>query len=145
MKECSKCGQLKSIDNFSLNRGKPRSYCKECHNKYVKEVWYPKNSKKQIQYSEKWKKKNPEKTFLHGYSFLQNKNQITEKPLNCEICGKHSNLQLDHCHSSNKFRGWICNHCNLGLGHFFDNIFSLESAIKYLKKQNREAAISSSS
>ena len=39
---------------------------------------------------------------------------------------------LDHCHSTMKFRGWICNHCNNGLSGFKDNIKSLERALLYL-------------
>jgi hypothetical protein len=40
----------------------------------------------------------------------------------------------DHDHLTNKFRGWLCHKCNLGLGNLNDSIFRLENAIKYLNK-----------
>ncbi len=57
----------------------------------------------------------------------------------CLICGVHQSklsksLNVDHCHSSNKIRGLLCNICNQGLGLFKDNIGNLYKAIDYLKK-----------
>jgi hypothetical protein len=58
----------------------------------------------------------------------------------CEICGRvpgpgqRSNC-WDHDHSSEKFRGWLCVSCNLGLGYFKDSEDRLTKAIEYLKKQ----------
>jgi len=40
---------------------------------------------------------------------------------------------LDHCHETNTYRGWICNHCNNGLSGFKDNIESLQRAIMYVQ------------
>lgn len=40
---------------------------------------------------------------------------------------------LDHCHTSGKFRGWLCHNCNRALGLFKDKVDSLERAIDYLK------------
>ncbi len=73
------------------------------------------------------------------------KQQIT-----CDICGKEDtggsknnkhlgkvkSLVMDHDHHTGKFRGMLCNHCNRGLGNFFDNVNTLENAILYLKKWN---------
>jgi len=41
---------------------------------------------------------------------------------------------LDHDHITNKFRGWICHKCNLGLGNLNDSIERLKAAIAYLTK-----------
>ena len=60
------------------------------------------------------------------------------KPPYCELCGKASknrSLALDHCHVSNKFRGWLCADCNTGIGKLGDNVEGLEKAIRYLKGQ----------
>ena len=57
-------------------------------------------------------------------------------PDHCELCGsqpKKQALNLDHCHVTGGFRGWLCGTCNRALGHFGDNIEGLEKAIKYLK------------
>lgn len=40
---------------------------------------------------------------------------------------------VDHCHKTNRFRGWLCHPCNRGLGNFKDNINTLQNAINYLK------------
>lgn len=55
----------------------------------------------------------------------------------CAICKEppkeNRNLDIDHCHRTNKVRGLLCNNCNRGLGHMKDSIERLETAIKYLK------------
>ena len=65
---------------------------------------------------------------------------IKENPKNtdnCDCCGKYyENLECDHNHKTYKFRGWLCNNCNSGMGRFGDNIENLEQAIEYLKRTN---------
>ena len=61
----------------------------------------------------------------------------------CAICGRELTLVkdagkelravVDHCHESNKFRGVLCNYCNLGLGNFKDNPEALRKAATYLE------------
>lgn len=59
------------------------------------------------------------------------------KPTHCELCGGVERtgqaLALDHCHTRQIFRGWLCWHCNVGLGNFKDDIGRLHQAIKYLE------------
>jgi DNA repair photolyase len=56
----------------------------------------------------------------------------------CAICGADSPgrsspyFHVDHCHATNVVRGLLCNGCNLGLGHFKDNVQRLAAAINYL-------------
>lgn len=57
------------------------------------------------------------------------------KPVFCECCGKEKPLQLDHCHKTVSFRGWLCNTCNQGIGKLGDNIEGLEMAIRYLRRK----------
>lgn len=62
----------------------------------------------------------------------------------CAICknpesvgarnGGVRNLAVDHCHETGEVRGLLCHHCNVGLGHFKDNIKLLENSIKYLER-----------
>lgn len=47
--------------------------------------------------------------------------------------GETKILSVDHCHSSNKVRGLLCNNCNQGLGKFKDSVEILQSAIECLK------------
>lgn len=53
----------------------------------------------------------------------------------CEVCNVVCDLVWDHCHKSGEFRGWLCNRCNSGLGHFRDSELLLASAIKYLNRR----------
>ena len=60
------------------------------------------------------------------------------KPDVCECCGnKPLKWCLDHDHKTNKFRGWICDRCNTGLGKLGDNIEGLEKAKEYLLKAEK--------
>ena len=63
----------------------------------------------------------------------------------CAICGTYLNESssikrerghIDHCHTTGKVRGVLCDLCNKGLGQFKDNIDNLENAIKYLKERS---------
>ena len=43
-------------------------------------------------------------------------------------------FSVDHCHSTGKIRGLLCDKCNRGLGFFKDDIEALKRAIEYLKQ-----------
>jgi hypothetical protein len=63
----------------------------------------------------------------------------------CQICGSRpAKLNVDHCHVTNKFRGLLCRLCNLGLGHFEDDVNRLKCAILYLLEFKGEDDDSSS-
>ena len=47
---------------------------------------------------------------------------------------KLQNWVLDHCHDTETFRGWLCHHCNTGLGAFKDDINRIRKAVEYLQK-----------
>lgn len=51
----------------------------------------------------------------------------------CEICASELAVPyLDHCHSTGKVRGILCNACNTGIGFFKDNTETLRAAAAYL-------------
>ena len=54
----------------------------------------------------------------------------------CDLCSKavHKYWQLDHCHETGEFRGWLCIGCNTGLGGIGDSLESALNALKYLSK-----------
>ena len=57
----------------------------------------------------------------------------------CRICGKPEKdmkrkLHLDHCHITGHIRGLLCNACNLLLGIAKDNVYTLQSAERYLQE-----------
>jgi hypothetical protein len=58
--------------------------------------------------------------------------QFDSLPGFCQICGSTENLVIDHCHDKNRFRGRLCNKCNMGLGMFDDDMKRLQAAAEYI-------------
>jgi hypothetical protein len=61
----------------------------------------------------------------------------------CAICkqpetsissyGTPKRLTIDHCHTTDRIRGLLCDGCNRGIGHLREDISILQNAIEYLK------------
>lgn len=106
-KICRNCGEEKSIElfpHFSAGTTGRKNTCRECT------------------------------TTLNRLRKLLKEDHPVPEPGPCPICGRHTeNWILDHCHFTNDFRGYICNGCNLGMGHFNDDVKLLKKAIKYLE------------
>ena len=82
------------------------------------------------------------------YASSGDENKQTEIKRTCRTCmrnqsslvkqlGKYGQPRLqswvlDHCHDSLSFRGWVCHHCNVGLGGFSDSLTRLKKAVIYL-------------
>ena len=47
----------------------------------------------------------------------------------------------DHDHKTGLFRGVLCRQCNLGLGHFKDNIKVMYEAVRYLEQHKAFAKL----
>lgn len=56
------------------------------------------------------------------------------KPSSCDVCRGTLRICLDHCHETGSFRGWLCDHCNLILGHAKDDPALLRNLADYLEK-----------
>lgn len=128
-KKCSKCQKVKETTEFSKNKCKKDGFnqeCKPCNRESHKKArekgltrWH--DMKKTLGIGEK------------EYNAL-----LEEQEYVCAICShphveeKGGRLHVDHDHETGKIRGLLCNHCNLGLGHFKDNPTFLSSAIWYL-------------
>ena len=81
---------------------------------------------------------------------LKRKHPYPNKEYKCPICergideiGKYGqprlqNWVLDHCHETLTFRGWVCHHCNVGLGGFKDSLTRLKKAVIYLTKHENK-------
>ena len=55
------------------------------------------------------------------------------KPDLCQCCQKIPiKWVLDHDHSNDNFRGWICDRCNTGIGKLGDNLDGLIKAVNYM-------------
>jgi hypothetical protein len=69
----------------------------------------------------------------YGFTHDQYVEMYNSQNGQCSICNDYyPQLCMDHCHSTGRVRGLLCNPCNKGLGHFRDNPIFLKSAIDYL-------------
>lgn len=124
VKNCKNCGYLNADQCYNRMgyKYKHRSYtCKRCvRNGNIKRE-YP-TMDGMNHYEEMLKYQNNKCKICHKESQKMSNNSKTFK-----------SLAIDHRHSDGKIRGLLCDHCNQGLGHFFDNPETLQSAIDYLK------------
>ena len=57
-----------------------------------------------------------------------------QRPEYCECCGNIPRKWcLDHDHKTDKFRGWLCDKCNTGIGKLGDDLKGVKMAVKYLE------------
>ena len=50
----------------------------------------------------------------------------------CACCGAVRRLHMDHCHRTDRFRGYVCSHCNTMIGLAGESRTGLENGIWYL-------------
>jgi hypothetical protein len=53
----------------------------------------------------------------------------------CDICDDPltlSEANFDHCHDTDKFRGWLCRNCNVGVGMFRNRPELFLAAMHYI-------------
>jgi hypothetical protein len=131
MKNCNKCGIQKPLSDFGKHnktKDKLNRVCKKCA----------------VQQSIDSYKKNPDTKRnynlkrAYGITLQDFENMKTAQNNKCAICQnifKNSvDSCVDHCHTTKKVRGILCNHCNRAIGLFKESPISLKSALKYLKK-----------
>jgi hypothetical protein len=53
----------------------------------------------------------------------------------CELCGKETDLVVDHDHQTRRIRGVLCQTHNKALGMFGDDVRMLQRAIQYLEEE----------
>ena len=136
-KQCIDCSKVLPLEKFVgyMNKSKQRyrPYCKACRNIRERKMYNKRGKENQKIRSLKYKCKRygtDLETVMATYELQQRR---------CAICGIDikpppcKSTHLDHCHTKGTFRGLLCNNCNLGLGHFKDNIACLQQAIEYLK------------
>ena len=61
----------------------------------------------------------------------EDREMLDAKPW-CAICGTQKDLHVDHCHTTNKVRGYLCSNHNKGVGLFQEDITFFHMAIDYL-------------
>lgn len=119
---CTKCREDKpeTAEFFPLHNKKKNgldSWCRSCRSSYRSNI-------RRGKYRD-----------MMGDDQLKSIIQTTKE---CTICGDEADLVVDHCHSTNKVRGLLCNRCNKGLGLFRDDPDLLEFARIYLLSSRNE-------
>ena len=129
MKHCPSCKTEKSLSEFGVDRRAKNGvavYCKPC------------NRAKSQRQRDRDPDHNRRMHLKHRYSMTLEDaaDMLMKQNFSCAICKTDEvDLVIDHCHSTNKVRGMLCNNCNTGLGQFKDNITFLENAISYLNEK----------
>ena len=134
MRKCTQCGVIatneKELVKFVKQaRGKHgyRNLCKECHSasesygsRYDADYYYDKSLKS-----------------LYNINIEDYNNMFKEQQGCCKICDTHQSklkrrLYVDHCHTTNKVRGLLCQSCNTFIGFSYDSPKRLKRAIEYI-------------
>ena len=114
-KICTKGGIEKGLDEFHVNNNHPSGRtprCKVCRR--ITELCYK-----------------------YGLTFESYQEMLERAGSVCEICEDwDKRLIVDHDHETDETRGLLCDSCNLGLGHFQDDVKRLQSAIIYLERED---------
>lgn len=135
-KKCSKCGEVKSLDEFyrnKENRSGRYSYCKKC----------------QKESSKRWARDNPEsiqktnrKVRLkreYGITQAEYLRMLRVQKDGCAICGEKNHdgqeLCIDHDHKTGRVRGLLCHNCNRALGLVEDDPERLKKLAAYVQNE----------
>ena len=132
-KTCARCSGTKATSHFNRD-----SRSKDGFFVYCRDCW---NVLKRTKY--KYKEADQKRAVKRNYKLdgTEYDRMLEDQNERCSICrmlasetnGRGKRLQVDHCHSSGKIRGLLCNACNLGLGAFKDDPDRLHRAIEYCK------------
>lgn len=134
-KVCADCKMAQSVDNFKLLKHTNRrySYCTACSYERERKRW---RSLPQKEQRAKWLKSKFDLTWDEYISMYAAQNKtcaICLIPISIVSKGRnHTTACVDHCHSSGKIRGLLCNHCNRALGLLKDNLETIKRMEKYL-------------
>lgn len=150
LKHCNKCDSTKGLDDFHNDKDKKdglSTTCKPCKidtsikhylkdpAKVIKRVSTYYENDKQTAKDTSWKSSLKIK---YNLTIDQWNEMFNSQGGKCKICSIHQSklnrrLAVDHCRSTSKVRGLLCDTCNRGIGFLKESQEILEAAIKYLK------------
>ena len=152
-KTCPTCEKKLPLTDYYIRKetGRPRGECKECE--YTRTMQRP--VEKRTAEGKLWKQNNPDKVIAQKRRESCRKYGIDETYIptilglvftqdNCDICKRSLEkeeiaiLNIDHDHTTNKFRGLLCNNCNWGIGQFNDNVELMKAAIFYIETNKKK-------
>jgi hypothetical protein len=128
LRKCNKCKDVKVLNEFHKDKGNKAtgyaSLCKICKLEYDK-------SKAKHTYGKKL-----ERTF--GITITEYDQMLISQNNKCLLCERdrksfNKNFAVDHCHTTGKVRGLLCQQCNVALGMFDDNPELIRKAANYVE------------
>jgi Recombination endonuclease VII len=126
MKYCPDCRQEKALDQFPFNKSDSTGrggYCKPCH-----------NARGQASRAKHGGARRYHLKRRYGIELEQFHELLAAQDGKCRICGTPDPMHVDHDHLTGRVRGILCFNCNGGLGHFRDDVTTMQRAITYLKE-----------
>lgn len=145
-KWCPRCETTKPVDAYGRRRnGALMGYCRPCMASYDVAYRQDENgAENKRRASQKWSE-GPRKEYdlqrTYGIGVADYEALLERQGGCCAICGADTPRQtlgerhwnVDHCHSTDRVRGLLCNSCNLGIGKFGDDPDLLDAAAMYLR------------
>lgn len=141
MKKCTVCKQTLDYSNYHKSKNTKDGYgyrCKKC-DKEARAKYRESNKER---FAEVNRRKSLK--FKYGITLEEYECILKQQNNSCAICktkennvsGKKRswNWSVDHCHTTGKIRGLLCNNCNRGLGMLGDTAERIQKALDYLKK-----------
>ena len=113
-KKCAHCRKVKKVECFATN-----NHCKDQLNPHCRECDHIKGIKK------------------YALDEITYNNMLVQQDNRCAICDRKPykrRLAVDHCHSTGKIRGLLCNECNTLLGRLGDDAYHVKQFIDKLLK-----------
>ncbi|MAO21337.1 MAG: hypothetical protein CMJ25_11365 [Phycisphaerae bacterium] len=116
-KECTSCKEVLPSSAFYKNPKRStglHNECKPCQNA---------------------RRRSNKRVTAYGVTPVQFNKMLEQQGGACAICGTSidQKAHVDHCHTSGKVRGLLCNNCNTAIGKLKDNPEIIQSALDYVK------------
>jgi len=140
LRTCHTCGlEAHTEDELKLFVKKDRelhgcdAYCKSCRN----EAGRIHRKENKEYYAKKDKRKHCKRQY--GITSDEYDKRMSTSDV-CEVCGakggdtQWQKLCYDHDHTTMKFRGVLCNKCNLSIGQLGDTLESVQKVVTYLSR-----------
>lgn len=141
-KACSRCMQVLPAAEFYPHRRMKsglQSHCRTCARK-----WHNERPEYVRQKNAEYKAKNPDysRNWARRTKFGLTPEQVSAMRdsqnglcAGCYTPLTRANECVDHCHSTGKIRGLLCDSCNVSLGRLQDNPATLRRLADYLEAE----------
>ncbi len=135
---CSKCLEIKSIENFSKKSSNTfgyHSWCHDCRRTYhrVYQSGLPRHPNRRVW---EWKKRG-----IIGMTMERYEEMLEIQGRCCAICNRHEEeldrtLCVDHNHATGEVRGLLCRSCNVAIGLLREDTAIFRKATEYVEFHN---------